>query len=389
MSHAPRPLRILYAALDQTVPGTLGGSVHVASVAAGLAALGHDVHVAVQQGGDWPQAPGVTWHPMAPPLGWKELRWLASRRMESLADTMRADLIMERYYNFGGEGVLAADRLGVPSVLEVNAPVIDAPGSPKQMIDRALLIEPMRRWRDRLCRLTRLFVTPSAAILPEWIDRRAVLEIEWGADVDRFRPDAAGPVPYRADAGRTMCVFAGAFRAWHGAEHLASALARLHADGESRFGAVFLGDGPERPAAERAAAGVPAVQFTGRVSHDHMPAALAHAHIGVAPFDPERHAPLQLGFFWSPLKIFEYMAAGLPVVAPALPRLSRLIAHDREGVLYDPADPRGLDRAIQSLADPVVRARLGTAARARVVADYSWSAHCRQLSARLQEIMSR
>ena len=47
-----------------------------------------------------------------------------------------------------------------------------------------------------------------------------------------------------------------------------------------------------------------------------MPACLAAADIGVAPFDVAAHAPLALGFYWSPLKIFEYMAAGLPVVAP-------------------------------------------------------------------------
>ena len=387
MADAMRSLRILYVALDQTVPGTLGGSVHVEAVAMGLAALGHEVHVAVQPGGPWP-APNVTWHSMAPPLGQAQLRWLASGRVEALAREVRADVIMERYYNFGGEGVMAAHRIGIPAVLEVNAPIIDAPGSGKRALDRALLVEPMRRWRDRLCRLTRLFVTPSAEILPSWIDRRNVLQIEWGADVDRFRPDAKGNPPYSIDGARALCAFAGAFRAWHGAERLSAALVRLQAAGDNRFGAVFLGDGPERAAAERAATGVPGVVFTGRVPHDDMPAALANAHIGVAPFDPARHPPLQLGFYWSPLKIFEYMASGLPVVARALPRLTQLITHDREGVLYDPADPLGLDRAIQSLADPVVRARLGSAARERVVRDFSWSAHCRQLSARLQELVT-
>lgn len=394
MADAMRSLRILYTALDQTVPGTLGGSVHVESVATGLAALGHEVHTAVQKGssGSYRSSGSsgsgkVVWHDAAPPLGRAELRWLARGRVEALAREMRADVIMERYYNFGGEGVIAAHRIGIPAVLEVNAPVIDAPGSRKRTFDRALLFEPMRRWRDRLCRLTRLFVTPSADILPSWVDQSAVLEIEWGADVDRFRPDAAGDPPYATRDTRIVCAFAGAFRAWHGAEHLSAALARLHAAGDARFAGVFLGDGPERAAAERAAQGVPAMQFTGRIAHDRMPAALARAHMGVAPFDPGRHPPLQLGFYWSPLKVFEYMASGLPVVAPALPRLTGLVEHNREGVLYDPADPVGLDRAIQSLADPAVRARLGAAARARAVRDYSWDAHCRKLSARLQEIV--
>src|SRR5262245_4783862 len=109
-------MRILYAALDQTVPGTLGGSVHVQSTAAGLAALGHEVHVAVTSGGPWPAGP-VIWHAMSPPLGKPALRWLRTGRVEALARTVRADVIMERYYNFGGEGILAARRLGVPSIL--------------------------------------------------------------------------------------------------------------------------------------------------------------------------------------------------------------------------------------------------------------------------------
>ncbi|HEX5069087.1 MAG TPA: glycosyltransferase family 4 protein [Vicinamibacterales bacterium] len=378
-------MRIVYAALDQTVPGTLGGSVHVQSVSEGLAALGHDVHVAVQPGGPWP-AGRVRWHPMAPPLGSPYLRSLRRGAVRALARDVRADVIIERYYNFGGEGVRAARDLDIPAVLEVNAPVVDFPGSAKSRIDRALLVQPLRRWRDEICRLTTLFVTPTADILPAWVDRRKVLEIEWGADTNHLRPDAPGEPPFTRDRSRILCVFAGAFRSWHGAIHLSAALARLHAAGDERFGGVFIGDGPEREATRRAGAGVPAIQFTGLVPHANMPAALRHADIGVAPFDPVRHAPLQLGFYWSPLKVFEYMAVGLPVVAPAIPRLGRLVEHGREGLLYDPADPRGLDRAIASLADPMTRKTLGAAARERVVRDFSWQAHCRALDARLREI---
>jgi glycosyltransferase involved in cell wall biosynthesis len=381
-----RALRILYAAIDQTVPGTVGGSIHVQAVAQGLAALGHEVHVAVQPGGRWP--PGVVrWHTMSPPLGSPRLRWLARGRLAALARDVHAQVIVERYYNFGGEGVLAAADLGIPAALEVNAPIVDVPGSRKQWIDRALVVEPMRRWRERIARQTSLFITPSADILPAWVDRRRILEVEWGADTDRFSPDAPGEPPYTPDPSRILCVFAGAFRSWHGAAHLSAALARLHNAGDERFGGVFIGEGPERHAAERQARGIPGITFTGRVAHDQLPAGLRHAQIGAAPFDPTRHLPLQLGFFWSPLKVFEYMAAGLPVVAPRLPRLSRLVEHGTEGILYDPADPRGIDEALRALADPAVRTRMGAAARARVVRDFSWQAHCRALSARLQELV--
>lgn len=378
-------MRILYVAIDQTVPGSLGGSVHVQSVAEGLAARGHEVHVAATPGTAWPTG-AVRWHPMRAPFGRAQLRWMRTGTVTDLAREIRADVVMERYYNFGGEGVFAARRLDLPAVLEVNAPVIDYPGSTKARLDRLTGLRPMQRWRDAICRATDLFVTPSADILPDWVPRKRVLEIEWGADVDHFRPDAGGPASFVRDPSRILCVFAGAFRSWHGVVHLTAALARLHRAGDHRFGGVLIGDGPERAAAERAARDVPGVVFTGALPHSRLPAALAAADIGVAPFDPIKHAPLRLGFYWSPLKVFEYMAVGLPVVAPALPRLRRLVEDGREGVLYDSKDPRGLERALLSLADPAARARMGAAARARVVRDFSWDAHCAVLDRRLRAL---
>jgi glycosyltransferase involved in cell wall biosynthesis len=321
---------------------------------------------------------------MGPPFRRAELRWTRRRAVMRLARQVRADVVIERYYNFGGEGVLAANALDVPAVLEVNAPIVDYPGSPKARLDRALVVEPMRRWRDRLCRRTDLFVTPSADILPAWVDRAKILRVEWGADVHHFRPGAPGDPPFVRDPDRVLCAFAGAFRSWHGVVQLSAALARLHASGDDRFGAILMGDGPERAAAERAARGVPGVVFTGAIAHTNLPGCLAQTDIGVAPFDPTRHGPLSLGFYWSPLKIFEYMATGLPVVAPALPRLASLVTHGVEGLLYDPQDPRALDRSIGALADPAERTRMGRAARERVVRDFSWDAHCRALDASLR-----
>ena len=59
-------MRILYVATDQVVPGTLGGSVHVQAVAEGLAALGHDVHVATRRDAGRVDA-RVHWHALGAP----------------------------------------------------------------------------------------------------------------------------------------------------------------------------------------------------------------------------------------------------------------------------------------------------------------------------------
>lgn len=373
-------MRILYCAIDQPVPGTKGGSVHVEAVARGLAALGHDVHVAAPPGdGPFPDN-GARWIPMAPPFAAKELRWMRTPAVTRLARAIAPDVVVERYYNFGGEGIAAARAVGAIGVLEVNAPVIDHPGSRKAALDRALLFEPMRRRRESLCRQADLLVTPSAGILPPETPPSKVVQVEWGADTDRFHPGAAGPLRFARPAG-LLAVFAGAFRSWHGAVQLVRAVRRLRERGRDDISAVLIGDGPERRGVEDEARGTDGLIFTGAVPHAEMPAHLAAADVGVAPFDLAAHGPLALGFYWSPLKIFEYMASGLPVVAPRVDRLPALVTDGVEGLLYAPPDPGPLAETLERLLDRPLRARLGAAARARAVADFSWMAHCRLLEA--------
>jgi len=383
-------MRILYVATDQTVPGTKGGSIHVAAVARGLVALGHEVHALVTAGpGGVPQHDGVHWHVLAPPLGARQLRFALTAAVSVLASRVLPDVVMERYYNFGGEGMRAARTRGVPYVLEVNAPIIDYPGSPKRTLDRALLIEPMRRWRDRQCAAAALVITPSATIVPASIPPERLLEVEWGADTQAFHPGAAGPVPFERRAEAMTVVFAGAFRSWHGAVHLVRAIRTLRARGRTDVDAVLIGDGPELAAVREAATGIDGITFTGALPHPRVPACLAAADVGAAPFDIGAHAPLALAFYWSPLKIFEYMASGLPVVAPDLPRLRQIVRHRADGLLYDAAEPDALATALEALADnPDARRAMGRAAREHAVRDFGWDGHCRTLDEALRRCVS-
>ena len=380
-------MRILYSAIDQAVPAAHGGSVHVTSVAEGLAALGHEVHVLASRGKDGPFPPGkVEWWPMSPPLGDRRLRLFRTRQVFRRARALQADVIIERYYNFGGEGMLAARKLGATAVLEVNAPVVDHPGSPKQWIDRMTIVEPLRHWRDWQCSFADLIVTPSARILPSHVPTARILETEWGADTDRFHPEVAGTVPFSRTAGDTVVVFVGAFRPWHGAIDLVEAIRELRDRGRRDIKAVLIGEGPELGRVRQAAERTEGVTITGALPHTEIPASLAAADVGVAPFDVAGHAPLRWEFYWSPLKIFEYMASGLPVVAPRIDRLMRIVRDGREGLLYDPAQPGGLAAAIQKLTSPPLRSELGTAARMRAVEHFSWRSHCLALDRAIRAV---
>ena len=182
-------VRILYVATDQTVPGATGGSVHVLEVAQGLARRGHEVHavVAASGGPAREEGEGVVWHR----VGWRPrhrfFRFRARPAVESIADEVRPAVVMERYYNFGGEGIRAAAARGIPSLLEVNSPVVDHPRSAKAALDAALLVRPLRRYRESLCRQAAALVSPIPEIVPEFA-RAKTETVTWGANVDSFSP---------------------------------------------------------------------------------------------------------------------------------------------------------------------------------------------------------
>ena len=360
----------------------LGGSVHVQAVAEGLAALGHDVHVAVQAGGDWPAGP-VHWHQMAPPFGRAELRWMRQGGVKALARDVRADVIMERYHNFGGEGVLAARRARRARRARGQR-TCDRLSRVQQSPARS---RPARRADAAVARSD----LPADVALRDAGGRhpagvggsREGARGRMGRRRSRFRPDAPRhrAVRPQSAAARSPCLPAPSGRGtarsisrrrWRGCMQA----------GDRSLRRVFIGDGPERDAAERVARDLPAVQFTGALPHDRLPAALAHADIGVAPFDPSRHAPLRLGFYWSPAE--DLRVHGRRVCrssrrhCPAS-RVSSSTGAKACSTIRGSARARPRD---QDPGRPRSAARMGAAARARVVRDFSWEAHCRAARAR-------
>ncbi|MFY9556630.1 MAG: glycosyltransferase, partial [Blastocatellia bacterium] len=127
----------------------------------------------------------------------------------------------------------------------------------------------------------------------------------------------------------------------------------------------------ERAATESSieSAGVSAT-FTGRVSHDEVPAFLDACDILVSP-----HVDSTDGskFFGSPTKLFEYMAMAKPIVASRLGQIGDVIIDGENGLLVEPGDANALARAIERLAyDEALRARLGASARQTVIKRYTW-----------------
>jgi starch synthase len=377
-------LKILYVASDQVVPGHTGGSVHVWEVAGGLASRGHEVHAVVTQRGDAPRQEtrgGVVWHRVSWWPRGRLFRFRAQGEVARIAHDVHPDVVMERYYNFGGEGVAVAARRGIPALLEVNSPIRDHPGSLKRSLDALTLVRPLERYRDRLCRKAAALVAPIPEIVPAFA-REKTETVTWGANVDVFVPDGPRRETRRrlgAPEDALVVVFSGSFRPWHGVHVLERAARRLERRGDLWF--VLVGGGPPRKA--RGYRG----RHLGTRPYEELPEILAACDVGVAPYDTARLGQLRLGFYWSPMKIFEYMAAGLPTLTiPRVP-LTDIVRHGEEGLHFAEGDADDLARVIERLADePGLRRRLGVGARRRVVEKYSWARHCEQLEGVLRRI---
>jgi glycosyltransferase involved in cell wall biosynthesis len=376
-------MRILYVATDQKVPGATGGSVHVLEVARGLAARGHEVHavVAADGGPAREEEAGVVWHRVSWQPRHRLFRFRARPAVEAIASEVRPAVIMERYYNFGGEGIATAARLGVPSLLEVNSPVVDHARSVKGALDAALIVRPLRRYRESLCRRAAALVAPIPEIVPEFA-RAKTVTVTWGANVEAFSPERRRDEVRRAlgiPEGAVAVVFTGSFRRWHGVHVLEDAARRLRGRADLFF--VLVGGRTQGPGEGYRG------RRLGTRPYAEMPSLVASADIGVAPYDPARLAQLTLGFYWSPLKIFEYMASGLPTVTIPRPPLTEIVREGHEGLHSREGDASALAEAIVRLADDEpARRRMGASARARVVERYSWARHCEQLEGVLARI---
>jgi glycosyltransferase involved in cell wall biosynthesis len=120
--------------------------------------------------------------------------------------------------------------------------------------------------------------------------------------------------------------------------------------------------------------------MTGAIAHTRVPEMVSIADVAVVPSAP---VPASRGGTGTPLKLFEYMAAGKAIVATALNHAAEVIRDGHDGLLVEAGDVNAFAEAmLKLLNDPVERGRLGQNARRQAVEQYSWA----QYTKRLEEI---
>lgn len=372
-------MRIAYVCGDAGVPvfGAKGCSIHVQEMVRALAAHGgRPVLFASRAGGNPP--PGLEAIPLRA-LPRSASGDLAVRERESLDAnaSLRAaleregpfDLVYERHALWSFAGMEYARDAGIPGVLEVNAPLIEEQATYRGLADR----EGAERAAGRAFGAARVVIAVSEGVAG-YLDRfpgtrGRVHVVPNGVDPSRFPEGLAPSLP--RTPGTFTVGFLGTLKAWHGIPHLVDAFDDLSRK-EPGCRLLVVGDGPERGPLEedlRARGLHSAVTLTGAVRPEEVPGLLASMDAAVAPY------PSRDDFYFSPLKVFEYMAAGLPVAASRIGQIADLIRDGETGILLPPGDPGALSSALLRLSrDPALRARLGKAAREDVLGTFSWAA---------------
>jgi glycosyltransferase involved in cell wall biosynthesis len=397
-------MKILYVCADPGIPvlGDKGASVHLRGLAAALGRAGHAVVVASPSLQPGPGAATAL-------LGARALGLPLSRAITAVHEALTAfnasvgarnsvpnavrrillneelreqiaqqfegappDVVYERASLYGTVGVGLAREMGRPLIVELNAPLA-AEQSTYRAAGLGDLAEQTERW---VLSRAEAVLAVSAPLRDHAVAMGAATErvhvVPNGVDPELFRPGLRDPdVRKRWELGDGPVLgFVSGLRPWHGVDTLPPLLAELvprHPD----LRLVVAGDGPAREGLERelATRGLSkAVVFTGWLAHEEIGALIRHFDVALAPYREPAHA-----FYFSPLKLFEYMACGVPVVAAAVGQMAEVLQHGRTGLLCPPGDVPGLAAACHRLlTDSALRQRLGATAAAVVHDRYTW-----------------
>lgn len=198
--------------------------------------------------------------------------------------------------------------------------------------------------------------------------------------VHNYPPLALFPAPRHVAAPRPVAVYTGLLTRERGLEIIWQAGRRLRAllpNAEVRVvGRVdWAGVDPAVPRTAVRWRQEAVTVFCGVVPAHAVPEVLADAAVGWIPFQPTPNNARAL-----PLKLLEYMATGLPVVASDLGVIGQIVRREGCGLLVPPADPDAHARALAHLLSNPDEARaLGTRARHAVEARYTWEVEARRL----------
>lgn len=378
--------------------GHKGAAIHVRALSDALCDLGHQVSILTPRAGP-PEGAALkarltevptAGSPADATAGERELAAHAAaeevfQAAKKLLVREHFDFIYERLSLWSDCGARLSLESGLPLIVEVNAPLRLEAARYRSLINSDLA----ERIEARMVRQAAALAVVSEPLRDYLTAQGAPAEkihvIPNAVDEQVFHPAVDGE-GLRARLGlqeKFVVGFVGTSRPWHDLEALLIAMARLGAaqrrallrNGQpGQFHLLLVGDFPE---SIRKLIGVYALRdmttIIGPIDNREVPACLAAMDVAVSPH------PAMPDFYFSPLKLFEYLACGVATIAANLPPVAGVVNHGVNGLLYTPGDAEELAAQIAALGtDPFRREAIGLQAARYVLENHTWKTNaCR------------
>lgn len=332
-------MRILYITGEDL--SEIGGSAtHILEVARGFRNLGHDVTIIARERGthtkdiDMVTAPMRVGGKTAPILGFTKLIF-----------KKKYDIILERFAVLGGIGTILSKMYKIPLVLEINGPHLE------EAIEMGQITSPfmksvLRTWVDtQYAQANKILVISNAkenkykkALLGKY--EKKGMYLHNGATIENISTKQIATLRKRYHLnGKCSFIFVGSFKPWMGVLDLVKAVSILKKKDKKTYGSckfLIVGKGKEFPSV-KAFVDEQKLEnciLTGGVDHKTAQHLISAADIAIAPFNAAEFSAMDtFGFYFSPAKIFEYMASGKPIITTDYPEL-RWVVHKEGGFLF-------------------------------------------------------
>lgn len=381
-----RSMKILY---HHRTASKDGQAVHIEEMIDAMRANGHQVRVvaptmgarADQQGAMGGEVGWVHRLKAALPKAVYELLELAYslvayRQLMKAAQEFDPDFIYERYNLFLLSGTLLKRRLGIPLLLEVNAPLVDE----RLKHSGGLRLVRLARWAEGTAWRSADFVLPVTHVLAGHVKAYGVaperiVVIPNGINETHF---VTAPAPDLAKArlglqGKLVLGFTGFVRDWHGVDRVITWMAKPQAPANIHL--LVVGDGPVRAELETLAASLGIAQrvtFTGVIDRHRVPEHVAAFDVALQP---------AVTAYASPLKLMEYLVLAKAIVAPREPNLLEVLTDGDNALLFDDKVPGSFEAALTRLCtDADLRIHLANGAYKTIARlDLTWLGNAKKV----------
>ena len=284
-------------------------------------------------------------------------------------EEFHSDLIHERYHSPNPFGYRIANKLNLPRILEVNSPYVEDEAYKNPVLHKIAENDRIRQFEHADAIITQTDtlkeIISNATDVPVYV-------VPNGVNTEKFHPSTPSTLRKKLGISENAVVitFSGSFRKWHGVHLIPEIAGRLS---ESHDNIYFLMIGSGHLLEKIKKSGMKNTIFLGSVNYNNLPEYLNISDICIAPFDASEFEYFEkLGFWWNPLKLFEYIGMGKPVVSFDFDEVRKIIKNSgllaRVGDLSDFIDK--LDYLINNKDE---REKLGKHGRELALREYDWA----------------